>query len=89
MPAYAVVLAVPLDAADTARLKELYPDHYQMDTFTWLVKALQTTQQVSEALFPPPADIAQVKRHAVFGITTWWGWHDRAMWEWLDLKAKS
>jgi hypothetical protein len=97
MPLYALITAEPLtDAAALERLKS-FENKRQFAPNVWViaVKNGQTTKDISEAILPRATtagtgdlDLKPI-RHAVFRIDSWWGFHDRSLWEWLDSAKKA
>jgi hypothetical protein len=64
------------------RLPSLYPDHRAVAENAWVIRSEQTSQEISDALFPR-GDETEVKSHIIVGISAFWGWHDRGLWEWM------
>lgn len=64
------------------RLPSLYPDHRVLADNVWIVRSTQNTHEISDALFPREEN-KEIRHHVIFRVDAWWGWNDRAFWEWL------
>jgi hypothetical protein len=82
---YLLVINDPLKGNDVAgRIAAKFPaDAFRnVGSAAWCIKTELGTQQISEALFD--ASVEQRSTfHIVARLDVWWGWNDKALWEWL------
>lgn len=65
-----------------ARVEEKFPTRYEISKGQQLVSAEgMTTEQVAEAI----GKEGEHGRFIVMPVTTYWGWHNQNLWEWLKL----
>jgi hypothetical protein len=66
-------------------IEQNFPNNYlRIGPGQFLIKADGlTTQAVSEKL----GDNGENGKFAVFGVSSYWGYHDKNTWEWLAVKA--
>jgi hypothetical protein len=95
MPLYTLITEKEItDQAALDRLQNLYEDNKKVAANAWVINAkVGTTKDISEAIFPRQSgtgdqDLPAVK-HVLFKIESWWGFHDRTFWEWLDSSRKA
>lgn len=48
-----------------------------------LVECARTSREISEAIFPRNDDGNTNRPHIVFGLSSWWGFYDTTVWDWL------
>lgn len=68
------------------RIAAHYVDnYYQVDDNTWLIASGETSQKVAETL-----DISegQLGTFLIVALSTYWGWHNKDVWEWIELNSK-
>ena len=68
-------------------IKREYPDNFfEISSEQWLVSSDSLTKEVSDKLGITGGGHG---RTVVFKIDVYYyGWHDKSLWEWLDLKNK-
>ena len=94
MALYALITAEEVTDADVlGRLETLYQNNRKIAPNAWIILAhKQTTKDIGEALFPTTktetGSLIGV-RYVLFRVETWWGFHDRTLWEWLDESKKA
>jgi hypothetical protein len=94
MPLIALITDRETDRETVERLNALYKDHKQIAPNAWVinVKPSETTKEISEAIFiPKKSDSGTLEqvRHMFFRIESWWGFHSREIWEWMDSVRKA
>jgi hypothetical protein len=67
------------------RLQATFPDFKELAPNAWVLKAVKPSEDISQALFPRDAEGKAPVSHVVFLVTSWWGFHSRNIWEWLNL----
>lgn len=67
-----------------ARIRSTFPSKciYRHSTSVWFLKTELLSKDISEKLFPrepttPPS-------HIVGRLDAYWGWDEKALWEWLS-----
>lgn len=85
-----VVLAEHPNKQLGQKVIEAFPnDHYVLDDRSWLVSANVISRKVSDLLeITSDEDILAGKmgRAIVFAIDGYYGFHDKDIWEWINLK---
>ena len=62
-----------------------YPGNfYKIGSDQWLIAAHKRTKDVADSL---NISVGAVGRAAVFKMDGYFGWHDKRLWEWLELKG--
>ena len=65
---------------------QVYPgSFYKITVDQWVIVADKLTKEIADSLNITGGGQG---RAVVFKIETYFGWHDKALWEWLDLKTK-
>ena len=86
MAIYAILAAGGNDALRD-RIESLFPDDsYTVADAQWLISADLTTNQLAEKLEISGGRIGSA---LVLRVTTYYGWHDPEIWDWLELKTKA
>jgi hypothetical protein len=87
-----VITNEPFEPASLELLKYL-GNTREIAPTAWAVHSKDlTSKDISEKLFPlTKTDTGQLNgvRHIVVRFDNWFGFHDRALWEWLDTAKKS
>ena len=67
------------------KIRQLYgTDCYAVgDNRHWIVSAQETTKEVADVI---GLSGGRMGRGVVFQIGNYYGWHDKALWEWMNLK---
>lgn len=65
------------------RLPVLYADNQQIADNAWIIKSDQSSEEISNALFPR-GDETTIRSHMVVRITAYYGWYARSLWEWMS-----
>jgi len=69
-----------------AAIAQAYPDNFfTLAPDQWLVATDALTKDIADKLNITGGTQGRV---AVFKIETYYGWHEKNLWEWLDLKSK-
>jgi hypothetical protein len=67
-------------------ITQAYPDNFfTLAPDQWIISTDALTKEVADKLNITGGDQGRV---AVFKIETYYGWHDKNVWEWLELKNK-
>jgi hypothetical protein len=87
-----VITVEPFDPASLELLKTL-GNTREVGPTAWAIHSKDlTSKDISEKLFPPKKnpDTGSLTgvRHIVVRFDNWFGFHDRALWEWLDTAKK-
>ena len=86
-PVYIVVLCQDdreLWGEVAAKVAETYENHQQIAPWAWMVSTSQTTEAISKKLFPDKGERGQRELHIVSPIGSYFGFHNRELWEWID-----
>lgn len=59
---------------------------YRLSDSQWLVSAEKLVKEIGDELGISKGELGKVAILRLDGPR--WGWHDKALWEWLDLKMK-
>lgn len=84
MPKYVLVLEDKTSLEEQG-LSSHYRVFHQIDSYTWAIQTNDSSRQISETLFPRDEN-GNAPRHIVLRVDAWWGFHNRALWEWFDRK---
>jgi len=53
---------------------------------SWIIKSdALTTKDLSQAIFSKPSEGKGVS-HVIVRLESYWGWHDKELWEWLSVE---
>jgi len=77
------------DTPADIRLKSAFgKDIKEIAHNAWVLDAQQTTEEISQTIFPRDAQGDAEMTHVVFLVAgNWWGYHYKPLWEWLALRA--
>jgi hypothetical protein len=91
MPLYVLVTDKPLkDTPAMERLTDAFGKTMrQVAHNAWVIRTRSQTTTISETVFPRDQDGNADMIHAVFLVGDSWGWHHKALWEWLNTAEKS
>ena len=84
MPKYVLILEDKA-SLDEQGLSSHYRVFHQIDSYAWAIQTNDSSQQISETLFPRDEN-GNAPRHIVLRVDAWWGFYNRALWEWFDRK---
>jgi hypothetical protein len=83
MAAFAI-LAPPTNHMLAGIIANKFPKHYKLDQGQWIVAEVgATAQQVAEKIGLG----GTAGTFAVFSIAGFFGYHDKALWEWLQINS--
>ena len=89
MPKYVLVLRRPLSSAEVqtleSRIKSISAEYHKVSEESWALQSAKSSRQISEQLFPR-VETKKTTNHVVLRCDAYWGFHDRALWEFLDKK---
>ena len=84
MAVHMIVLTEPNDAI-AARIRETYPNSYEITQTCYLVHSQDITQKIATSVGIKGANRIPDAAGAVFRLrSAYSGYADRALWEWLD-----
>lgn len=91
MPRYVLILAdsVPSTEAQAleSRIKESGAECYRVGPESWALRSTKSSREISEQLFPrDDTKTPPTKGHVLLRCDAYWGFHNRALWEFLDKK---
>jgi len=86
MPLYVLITDKPLkDTPAMDRLTAAFGKTMrQIAHNAWVIRTRGLTNTISETVFPQDKDGVAEMLHAVFLVGDYWGWHSKALWEWIS-----
>ena len=83
------IFAIIADGANAAldvKVESLFQpaDRYRVSSNVWVVSAQKIAQVIADELGVSGGGLGRV---VVFGVSSHFGWHDKALWEWMALKG--
>jgi hypothetical protein len=86
---YVLILRNPTDRDKAlARLGACFKDFKEIAPNAWIIKASLGSENISRTLFPRDESGKPDVLHITFLTSSWWGYHNKQIWEWLSLPAK-
>lgn len=79
-----VVITPDSSTALSAKIADVYPnDHYRINDSQWLISADKLPHLIAADLDAAVGEFGQI---GIFGVSGYYGWHSRTIWDWLKLK---
>ena len=87
---YVLILRNPVDRDKAlGRLEACFKGYFkEIAPNAWIIKASLGSENISRTLFPRDESGKTEVLHMTFVTSSWWGYHNKQIWEWLNLPAK-